>query len=184
MMEKICKNCKKQQKISNAFFCLCLICNNERLRLKNGVKKNEATKYIQKQKELNTRANNKLKSDFKESLGRKTNEKKRNSAIIEDEKFYEQSFNLSNHKCEECNKQLPTDFRGEDGKVLARWRYSHVIPKSIAPELRHNLLNINNLCLQCHQEWENGNKVKMSIFSHNYSNFPNFLNAVKIKGLS
>jgi hypothetical protein len=180
-MEKICKNCKKKQKISNAFFGLCLICNNERLRLKNGVKKNKTTKYMQKQKEFNKKANNKLKSDFKESLGRKTNEKKRNGAIIEDEKFYEQSFNLSNHKCEECNKQLSTDFRGEDGKVLVRWRYSHVIPKSIAPELRHNLLNINNLCLQCHQEWENGDKVKMSIFSHNYSNFPNYLNKLKIK---
>jgi nitrate reductase cytochrome c-type subunit len=183
-MEKICKNCKKQQKISNAFFGLCLICNNNRLQSNRGVKKNEATKYIQKDKKLSSAAENRLKFEFKESLRRKTNEKKRNSAIIEDEKFYEQSFNLSNHKCEECNKQLPTDFRGEDGKVIARWRYSHVIPKSIAPELRHNLLNINNLCLQCHQEWENGNKFKMNIFNNNYTNFSNYLNAVKIKGLS
>ena len=84
--------------------------------------------------------------------------------FILDETFYEKCFNKSNHKCEECGEQLNTDFRDENGKVMNRWRYSHVIPKSIAPELRHNILNINNLCLKHHMKWENEDKKNMDIY--------------------
>lgn len=94
--------------------------------------------------------------------------------FIFDELFYEKCFNKSDHKCEECGKQLNTDFRDEEGRIVNRWRYSHVIPKSIAPELRHDILNINNLCLFHHMMWENGDKESMKIYEGNVDNFPNF----------
>ena len=92
-----------------------------------------------------------------------------------DEAFYEECFNSSDHRCEECRKQLPTVFRDEEGKIVARWRYSHVIPKSIAPHLRYVIENINHLCLGCHYRWENGDKSEMKIFTKNLLRFPNYL---------
>ena len=82
---------------------------------------------------------------------------------------------MSNHKCEECNVDLPKKFRNEDGRVIARWRYSHIVPKSIASHLRHKVENINHLCIKCHGIWENGDKHLMKIFSKNYALFPEFL---------
>lgn len=102
------------------------------------------------------------------------NKKTTKDKIREDEDFYEECFNNSNHKCEECGKNLPTEFRDDNGKVLARYRYSHVIPKSIAPELRHEEININHLCLEHHQEWENGDKESMKIYLKNKARLPQY----------
>lgn len=98
-----------------------------------------------------------------------------NKTLERDERFYEECFNLSNHKCEECGAPLPDQFRDEDGRIIARFRYSHVIPKSIAPELRWKIKNINHLCAECHTEWEHGDKINMKIFTENVKNFPNYL---------
>lgn len=98
-----------------------------------------------------------------------------NKALERDELFYLECFNNSNHKCEECNTSLPDEFRDTDDKIIARYRYSHVIPKSIAPELRHIIENINHLCLECHNKWEHGDKSSMNIFAKNLKNFPNYL---------
>ena len=73
------------------------------------------------------------------------------------------------------SKQLPKDFRDEDGKVMYRARYSHIVPKSIAPELRHDENNINHLCFTCHQKWDFGNKKEMRIYDENRNKFPNYL---------
>lgn len=98
-----------------------------------------------------------------------------NKVLERDELFYLECFNNSNHKCEECNTSLPNEFRDADDKIIARFRYSHVIPKSIAPELRHKIENINHLCLECHNRWEHGDKSSMNIFAENLKNFPNYL---------
>lgn len=100
---------------------------------------------------------------------------KKNPTALRDEELYLESFNSSNHECEECGTSLPNEFRDEDQKIIARWRYSHIIPKSIAPDLRHSVENINNLCLNCHSEWENGFKAGMRIFAKNLKKFPNYL---------
>jgi len=89
------------------------------------------------------------------------------SAIDKDEEFYKECFDQSDHRCEECGKRLNDEFRDDDGRVIARWRYSHIIPKSIAPRLRHIVLNINHLCLEHHEMWENGDKESMNIFEKN-----------------
>jgi len=103
-----------------------------------------------------------------------------NSKIDRDEAFYLECFNNSNHRCEECGCLLPDEFRDSEGRIIARWRYSHVIPKSIAPHLRHRIENINHLCLTHHSEWENGDKKNMRIFTENAQNFPEFLDKFNI----
>lgn len=146
-----CKSCGKNNKIVNSHFELCFICNSNRL--KNNKKKNDYDKsYF-----------------VKRDLGKKPSKKNK---IEKDEKFYEICFNNSNHKCEECNVDLPNVFRGDDGRIVARWRYSHIIPKSIAPKLRHVLKNINHLCLKHHMQWENGDKENMRIYRKNKKRLP------------
>ena len=147
-----CSNCNKNSVIVNSHFKLCLICNNQRLE-KNKSSKVITTKIKHSKKEVN-------KTQLK---------------IDEDEKFYLECFNLSNHQCEECGVSLPTDFRDINGKVIARWRYSHILPKSIYPELRHSVENINHLCLLHHTQWDHGDKTTMKIYKLNSKKFPNHL---------
>ncbi len=172
----ICKSCEQKRKIVNKHFHLCIKCNENRLHVnktKNSVNIGKDTKA---NKTPFLRAKNKPKQ--KKSLFSKTYQETKSTKdkIKEDENFYRECFNMSDHRCEECNTPLPDEFEDSNGKVIARFRYSHIIPKSIAPELRHNTSNINHLCLECHGIWENGDKVNMSIFEENFKRFPNYLN--------
>ena len=182
-MKKICKECKENKEITNAHFQLCMKCNNNRLQANNDKNKPKEYNNTTFAKTTFKRAINKQKEPAKKSLFIKTYDKSKSTKtkINEDEAFYLECFNTSNHKCEECNTNLPDEFSDSNGKVIARWRYSHIVPKSIASELRHVVKNINHLCLKCHGEWENGNKVKMKIFEENYSRFPNYLNKLVSK---
>lgn len=158
-MNQKCTQCKESRALVNKHFKLCNICNTSRLDCNKSIKKQNTIKY--------TIDKNKLSKSKKRPL-------KLNAKIIADELFYKKCFDLSDHRCEECGCQLPNQFSNEDGKVIARWRYSHVIPKSIAPNLRHDIRNINHLCIVHHQQWENGNKKQMNIFEKNVRNFSNF----------
>ena len=153
-----CSNCGKNKPLVNKFFKLCLFCNTERLNANKKPKEYDRVKTLKKPLK-------KPKNKFSE----KTKEK-----IKADEEFYEKCFNMSDHKCEECGCDLPTEFRDDNGKVLARWRYSHIIPKSIASNLRHNIDNINHLCLNDHAKWENGDKESMKIYDKNIKKFPKY----------
>jgi hypothetical protein len=166
-----CKKCDSKY-VVNKWFQLCAECNNERL---HGNKYGKATQYKEvKRKSLKT--SNIKRTIDKGKVTKKEKTFKINEKIVEDELFYEKCFNQSNHKCEECGTKLPTDFRDEDGRVMYRARYSHIVPKSIAPELRHDENNINHLCLPCHQKWDFGNKKEMVIYAKNVVRFPNYLN--------
>ncbi len=158
-----CKKCGLEKELVNKHFKLCRECNNERLYGNKFGKRYD------------------MSTSKKKPLKRTKNKSRTKEKILKDEEFYEKCFNNSNHRCEECNKSLPKKFRNEDGRVLARFRYSHIVPKSVAPKLRHNILNINHLCLECHQEWENGAKHLMKIFAKNYELFPQFLMRWKSK---
>jgi hypothetical protein len=153
-----CKKCKKDYKIVNKYYGLCLGCNNERL---HGSKYGKSYDSVKRSRKSNTGASSNARR--KERIGA-------------DESFYETCFNMSNHKCEECNKNLPTEFRNEESKVIARWRYSHIVAKSIAPELRHDTLNINHLCIECHTKWDFGDKKSMQIYDENSKRFKRYLN--------
>lgn len=177
-MKKECKSCRESRDIVNSHFQLCLKCNSVRLKMSKGDIQPKVYKYIPKIKESLRGEKKPLREKGKKSLftnilpKQKTTKEK----IDLDEVFYEECFNNSDHKCEECEIPLPDYFRDSNNKVVARWRYSHIIPKSIASELRHTVSNINHLCLECHGEWENGDKLKMKIFADNYKKFPNYLN--------
>lgn len=147
-----CLKCGDEEEIVNKHFKLCKKCNQARLD-ENKVPKIPSSKKLFSQKPSNS-------TEYKIKL---------------DEDFYEECFNLSNHECEECGKELPTQFRDISGKVVARWRYSHILPKSIFPELRHNILNINHLCLIHHTQWDFGDKQNMKIYVENRKKFPNYL---------
>src|SRR5690554_4983817 len=129
--KQVCNGCNENTNIVNKHFGLCLRCNQLRLQ--------------------------KNKSSKKKSIGRSSASKaKTEKKIDEDEEIYERVFNALPCKCEECGAPLPEDFRDENGKVIARYQYSHIIPKSIAAELRHSVENFNRLCLIHHIQWENG----------------------------
>lgn len=173
-MEKICLCCGREKKIVNSFFQMCLECNSARLKENKPEKVKEPVNKIKVPKSgLFTAFTGKSKKS--ESLFTKSKPNKTKGNIDLDEEFYEKCFNLSDHICEECDASLPDVFRDENGKVIARWRYSHIIPKSIAPNLRHFIKNINHLCLICHEKWENGDKSNMKIFAKNLLLFPDYL---------
>lgn len=179
-----CSKCRRNKKIINQFFNLCLECNNLRLDggksrvihtlSKNPLKPLRSKKTAPKTKRSSHKITYKV-DNFKDKCyvhiypGRRSGKN-----LLLDELFYEQCFNQSNHRCEECDKQLPEKFRDEDGKIIARYRYSHIIPKSIAPELRHEIKNINHLCLNDHGKWENGDKASMKIYEKNKRIFPRY----------
>lgn len=168
----MCTKCNSKSKIVNHHYQLCLTCNN--LRLKTSKEQKAVSIYKLPHLEK-TSIKTKKKASKTKTSSTKVNQLKL------DEQFYEECFNVSNHKCEECGQQLPDQFRSESGKINARWRYSHIIPKSIAPQLRHDINNINHLCLTCHSRWENGDKQNMNIFGENLTRFPNFLNRLNIR---
>lgn len=150
-----CKNCDNNYKIVNKHYQLCVQCNNIRL---------HGNKYGKAKKQT---------SQYAIAGARQTG--KHISLILADEQFYEECFNVcKKHECEECGGKLPKIFK-HGGKVIARYRYSHIIPKSIAPHLRHKINNINQLCFGCHQIWDFGNKKEMKIYKKNKKRFPNYL---------
>ena len=154
----------KEREVSNKYFKLCISCNSKRLKDTKKNKSIDSTK-------IDRSVVKKLKKRVKYII----DIFHKDSRIELDEIFYEKCFNsIKNHKCENCGCKLPTQFRNEEGEVIARWRYSHIIPKSIAPHLRRVLKNINHLCLECHREWENGDKKNMNIYEENVNRFPSF----------
>jgi hypothetical protein len=109
-------------------------------------------------KRLKTKVNDQLKDERLE---------KRREQIRRDEETYEQVFNSKPHKCEECGEQLNDEFRDEEGQIVARWQYSHIITKKSEPRLRNNPKNFNRLCFLDHQKWEFEDRTTMRIYKPN-----------------
>lgn len=145
-----CSKCGKDVHLINKHFKLCTICNQTRLN------SNKSEQKIIERIRHSPKETNKVQKK-----------------VDEDEKFYLECFNSSNHICEECGTPLPTEFSDINGKVIARFRYSHILPKSIYPELRHSIGNINHLCLIHHIQWDHGDKSIMKIYDFNRKKFPN-----------
>src|SRR5690349_3865438 len=120
-MEKICLCCAKENKIVNSYFQLCQKCNTTRLK-EEKKEKNSEPLFSKKvlEKGLFDTWTGKPKS---KGLFEKPKEDKTKQKIDADEKFYEECFNNSDHRCEECGCELPDTFRDDNGKVVARWRY-------------------------------------------------------------
>lgn len=183
-MDCIIEECSKE--VDNSHYKLCKFHNQERLKTSKKTEDSRMCYSIDKgSKSLTAKKKTKTRDSRAISfIVDSVRDSKPNSNLLKDEELYLKVFNLSDHKCEECECDLPTEFRDDEGRVVARWRYSHIIPKSIAPELRHDVENINNLCINDHQLWENGDKTKMKIFTNNLAKFPNYLNHFIFKNLA
>ncbi len=166
-----CKECGNPN-VVNKFHTLCGGCNNIRL---HGSKYGKTSKPIEIKRKSYKPAKKKAKGAVSISARVRVKGRTTKDKIKEDEDFYRKCFDLSDHRCEECDTELPDIFRDDNGKVVARWRYSHIIPKSIAPEIRHSINNINHLCRKHHEEWENGDITKMRIFKGNKERLPNYI---------
>ena len=168
-----CKECSGEKPIVNKHFGLCQECNNVRLHgSKYGKEYNITT---DKRKPLRSGLNkldHSIKGESKTKY--KKTKSNTNNNIMLDENFYQKCFDSSDHRCEECGTKLPNEFRNDQGKVLARWRYSHIVAKSIAPELRHDVSNINHLCLKHHGQWDHGDKKSMKIYAKNALKLPRY----------
>jgi len=169
-----CKECEKEKPIVNSFFKMCRECNYKRLEDRKSSKMNTLRRTERKSlKTKETRLKRNVGAG--ERVSRNKGGKKPLKNFDLDELFYEKCFHNSDHKCEECSKNLPTEFKDDAGRVISRFRYSHIVAKSIAPELRHDLNNINHLCHECHFKWDFQDRKNMKIYSKNKSKYPQFL---------
>ena len=82
-----------------------------------------------------------------------------------DELIYEKVFKAKPNRCEECGVELSDVFRNEDGRIVDRFRFSHILSKGAFPEYRHCEWNFRLYCLQCHQKWEFGDRKSMKSYT-------------------
>jgi len=173
-----CKKCDRDiEKYDNAFHKICKECNRDRL---EALKQPKIYKYITKDSKANTDSVGRIHRPVKGNKSNRIiysggNRSKSLGNKILDEMFYEKCFNsCSDHSCEECGESLPSEFRSDSGSILYVARYSHIIAKSIAPELRHDINNINHLCMKCHMLWEFEDRENMKIYNINKKRLPNY----------
>jgi len=166
-----CSNCGNNFPIVNKKYHLCQKCNWQRLHPGEKPKVYELKRSPIKTK---LHSNGQLKRIKQRSA-------KSAEVLRADEQTYEAVLerhlnnNWSRCSCEECGQELLDYFRDEEGKIVQRWRYSHILTKQAYPELRHNVDNFNILCIHHHNQWEFGDKKSMKIFGENSKKFPQLL---------
>ena len=104
--------------------------------------------------------------------------KKRNIALEKDREFYKHIFDTRPNICEECGRPLPDVFEDYNGNIVYIQQYSHILSKKAYPEHRHNKMNMNRLCGECHYEWEFGDRVSMNIYKGNQLIIEKMLNKI------
>ena len=131
--------------------------SNERVESTSTAKPKEI--YVFKRKSLK-RSKNASKTNVEK-------EEKKKELIAKDEELYEYIFDTKPPYCEECGARLPDEFRDENGRVIMRSRFSHIMTKGAWKEFRHDKRNMNLLCDQCHHIWEFGDRKSMKIYERN-----------------
>jgi len=158
-----CSECNKDQyKLANMFFKLCSDCNNIRL---------HGNKYGKQKSTIGNKPKNKRRKSL---FTKQVIENKGLTTREKDLILYRKVFDSSDHKCENCGVQLNTEFYDDKGHVKDIFTYSHIVQKSIASEIRHEVDNINRLCKTCHTRWEFGDKTNMRIYAKNKKRWPKF----------
>lgn len=76
----------------------------------------------------------------------------------QNEKFYKFCWDIYPHYCQECMKPL---------RNYSAVHISHIITRASHPELAHDARNINILCFEHHNQWENGDRQNMRIYPGN-----------------
>ena len=76
----------------------------------------------------------------------------------ENERFYRFCWDHYPHICEECMRPL---------RQYSATYVSHILTRAAHPEMAHDCRNINILCFNCHNRWENGDRQNMRIYRKN-----------------
>ena len=76
----------------------------------------------------------------------------------ENEKFYRWCWEHYPHICQETMRPL---------KSYSAVYISHILTRGAHPEMAHDPRNINILCAEAHNRWENGNRQNMRIYLSN-----------------
>lgn len=76
----------------------------------------------------------------------------------ENQRFYRWCWEHKPHICEECMRPL---------REYSATYVSHILTKGAHPEMAHDPRNVNILCLNHHNQWENGNRESMRIYLGN-----------------
>lgn len=76
----------------------------------------------------------------------------------ENERFYRFCWKHKPHICEECMKPL---------KAYSATYISHIRTRGAFPEMAFDCRNVNILCFNHHNQWENGDRKSMRIYGVN-----------------
>lgn len=165
---QICEQCSLPKPVNSKGICgNCTFKNNHNGKSQQEVYSERASKLIVDHVKKPFTLIKKRKKTSKSSLLKDARLEKRREQTRKDEETYEEVFNSRPHECEECETPLPDQFRDDEGNVLARFQYSHILTKKAYPEFRNNSKNFNRLCFDCHQTWEFGDRVEMKIYAKN-----------------
>ena len=73
-------------------------------------------------------------------------------------RFYKYIIDHKPHVCEECGRPI---------RYPSAINVSHILSRGAHPELSFDPRDVNMLCWECHQKWENGNRQEMLIYENN-----------------
>lgn len=76
----------------------------------------------------------------------------------ENEKFYRWCWEHKPHYCEETMRPL---------RNYSAVYVSHILTRGAHPEMAHDPRNVNLLCFEMHNKWENGDRESMRIYRAN-----------------
>ena len=76
----------------------------------------------------------------------------------EHERFYRFCWDHSPHICSETMRPL---------RQYSATYISHIMTRGAHPEMAHDPRNVNILCFEMHNRWENGDRQKMRIYRAN-----------------
>ncbi len=82
----------------------------------------------------------------------------RGNVLQANERFFRWVWEHKPHQCEETMRPLPT---------YSAVYCSHILTRGAFPEMAHDPRNINILCFEMHNKWENGKREEMRIYAKN-----------------
>lgn len=134
-----CKGCGDPKLIVYKAGRLCDGCNNKRKREVYSERQNDRAKF-------NDKAIKQMQDDVK---------------------MYEKIWDEREPHCQECGKHLG-NYTAQEAAKWHKEYFSHILPKGLYGKIRHVLENVNLLCLDHHQMWENrATQKKMKIWKKN-----------------
>ena len=127
----------------------------------------KSNKGLKSTSELSSSSSFKKSSGFKKSG--KSKFKTNHKAISDDDAFYLSIWDSREHVCAECGIYLGDQVTDENGRVIIRIYFSHILQKGgLYARFRRDPRNIDLLCGEHHAKWEDQTLRKtMKIYPKN-----------------